>query len=102
LPPHIEYIHIKDAIYEDSGNVLCGTGDGQIESILKQAIDRGYKGFLTLEPHLVVFDSLKDLELEHSTETIQNTVAKDGAEGYKMQYEALLKILSNIEQEENA
>lgn len=102
LTPHIEYIHIKDAVYEDSVNVLCGTGDGQIESILKQAIDRGYEGFLTLEPHLVVFDSLKDLELEHSTETIQNTVAKDGAEGYKMQYEALLKILSNIEQEENA
>nr|WP_318757965.1 hypothetical protein [Staphylococcus sp. KG4-3]MDW8561514.1 hypothetical protein [Staphylococcus sp. KG4-3] len=43
----IEYIHIKDAVYKDSINVVCGTGDGQIESILKQAITSGYKGFLT-------------------------------------------------------
>ncbi|MEP9851918.1 sugar phosphate isomerase/epimerase family protein [Staphylococcus aureus] len=102
LSHHIEYIHIKDAVYKDNVNVLCGSGDGQIKSILKQIFNSGYKGFLTLEPHLVVFDSLKDLELEHSTDTIQNSVAKDGAEGYKMQYEALLKILSKIEKEENA
>ncbi|MGO3112327.1 MAG: sugar phosphate isomerase/epimerase family protein [Staphylococcus saprophyticus] len=56
LSNHIEYIHIKDAVYEDSINVVRGTGDGQIASILKQAIDGGYQGFLTLEPHLVVFD----------------------------------------------
>ena len=58
LSNHIEYIHIKDAVYEDSINVVCGTGDGQIASILKQAIDGGYQGFLTLEPHLVVFDAI--------------------------------------------
>ncbi|PHK49390.1 sugar phosphate isomerase/epimerase family protein [Staphylococcus edaphicus] len=101
LLPYIEYIHIKDAVYEDSINVVCGTGDGQIESILTQAINGGYQGFLTLEPHLVVFDAIKDLELEHATETIQNTAAKNGAEGYQMQYEALLDILKNIEQKEN-
>lgn len=101
LESDIEYIHIKDAVYKDSINVVCGTGDGQIESILKQAITSGYKGFLTLEPHLVVFDAIKDLEIEHSTETIQNTAAKDGAEGYQIQYEALLEILKNIENKEN-
>lgn len=58
LSNHIEYIHIKDAVYEDSINVVCGTSDGQIASILKQAIDGGYQGFLTLEPHLVVFDAI--------------------------------------------
>src|SRR5699024_7407218 len=101
LSDYIEYIHIKDAVYKDNVNVLCGTGDGQIESILTQIFKAGYKGFLTLEPHLVVFDSIKDLELEHSTETIQNSVAKDGAEGYKMQYEALLQILANINKKGN-
>ncbi|MBB2507853.1 hypothetical protein G5S33_01245 [Staphylococcus cohnii subsp. cohnii] len=101
LSDDIAYIHIKDAVYKDNFNVLCGTGDGQIESILVQFFESGYQGFLTLEPHLVVFDAIKDLELEHSTETIQNSAAKDGAEGYKMQYEALLKILSNINKKEN-
>lgn len=101
LSDYIEYIHIKDAVYKDNVNVLCGTGDGQIESILTQIFKAGYKGFLTLEPHLVVFDSINDLELEHSTETIQNSVAKDGAEGYKMQYEALLQILANINKKGN-
>ncbi|MCY1038557.1 sugar phosphate isomerase/epimerase [Staphylococcus nepalensis] len=101
LSDYIEYIHIKDAVYKDNVNVLCGTGDGQIESILTQIFKADYKGFLTLEPHLVVFDSIKDLELEHSTETIQNSVAKDGAEGYKMQYEALLQILANINKKGN-
>lgn len=101
LSDDIAYIHIKDAVYKDNVNVLCGTGDGQIESILVQFFESGYQGFLTLEPHLVVFDAIKDLELEHSTETIQNSAAKDGAEGYKMQYEALLKILSNINNKEN-
>ena len=101
LSDDIAYIHIKDAVYKDNVNVLCGTGDGQIESILVQFFESGYQGFLTLEPHLVVFDAIKDLELEHSTETIQNSAAKDGAEGYKMQYEALLKILSNINKKEN-
>ena len=101
LSDDIAYIHIKDAVYKDNVNVLCGTGDGQIESILVQFFESGYQGFLTLEPHLVVFDAIKDLELEHSTETIQNSAAKDGAEGYKMQYEALLKILSSINKKEN-
>ncbi|MGW9814936.1 sugar phosphate isomerase/epimerase family protein [Staphylococcus cohnii] len=101
LSDDIAYIHIKDAVYKDNFNVLCGTGDGQIESILTQFFESGYQGFLTLEPHLVVFDAIKDLELEHSTETIQNSAAKDGAERYKMQYEALLKILSNINKKES-
>lgn len=101
LADHIKYIHIKDAVYENNTNVVCGKGNGQIKSILQQAIDQGYTGFLTLEPHLVVFDSIKDLEIKHSTDTIQNVV-NDGAEGYKMQYDALLEILADIETKENA
>ncbi|MCG7339616.1 sugar phosphate isomerase/epimerase [Staphylococcus sp. ACRSN] len=99
LAPYVEYIHIKDAVYKDNVNVICGNGDGEIQSILKQFFKNGYSGFLTLEPHLVVFDSIKDLEIEHSTETIQNVAAKDGAEGYQIQYEALLAILKQLEQE---
>ncbi|OLS40586.1 sugar phosphate isomerase/epimerase [Bacillus sp. MRMR6] len=97
LKGEIVYIHIKDAVTADSQNVVCGTGEGKIPEILAQFIASGYKGFLTLEPHLVLFDSLKDLELEDATEVIKNNKGLDGAGGYKLQYEALLDILKKME-----
>lgn len=97
LKKHVVYIHIKDAVYTDNENVLCGTGDGKIEELLKQAIcDEGYEGFLTLEPHLVLFDTLASLETEAAENVIKENKAKDGAEGYSMQYHALLDILNRI------
>ncbi|MFP5109772.1 sugar phosphate isomerase/epimerase family protein [Neobacillus sp. C211] len=100
LKDEIFYIHIKDAVTSDSQNVVCGTGEGKIPELLAQFIKSGYKGFLTLEPHLVLFDSLKDLELEDATEIIKDNKGLDGAGGYKLQYEALLEILKTIESEE--
>ncbi|MDO3408409.1 sugar phosphate isomerase/epimerase family protein [Saccharibacillus sp. CPCC 101409] len=97
LKPHIAYIHIKDAVSTDRENVLCGAGEGQIPSILAQAIAGGYTGFLTLEPHLVLFDSLKDLELEPAEHVIKDNKGLDGAGGYRLQYEALKAILKQIE-----
>ncbi|MCM3114453.1 sugar phosphate isomerase/epimerase [Neobacillus sp. MER 74] len=99
LKDEIVYIHIKDAVTQTSQNVVCGTGDGKIPQVLAQFIKNGYKGFLTLEPHLVLFDSLKDLELEDATEIIKDNKGLDGAGGYKFQYEALLDILKEIESE---
>jgi sugar phosphate isomerase/epimerase len=100
LEDEVIYIHIKDAVTTDSQNVVCGTGEGKIPEILSQAIRSGYKGFLTLEPHLVLFDSLKDLELEEATEIIKDNKGLDGAGGYKLQYDALIEILKKIESEE--
>lgn len=99
LKDEVVYIHIKDAVATDSQNVVCGTGEGKIYEILSQAIHNGYKGFLTLEPHLVLFDSLKDLELEEATEVIKDNKGLDGAGGYKLQYDSLLKMLKQIESE---
>ena len=99
LSHYVDYIHIKDAVYKDNLNVVCGTGDGQIAAILKQFFNNGYCGFLTLEPHLVLFDSIKDLEIEHSTETIKNAAAQTGSEAYQIQYNALLEILKELEEE---
>lgn len=97
LKDFIAYIHIKDAVSSDNDNVPCGTGEGKIEEILRQAIkEDGYEGFLTLEPHLVIFDSLKDLEIKDTSEIIKEAKAKDGADGYRIQYEALTNILNNI------
>ncbi len=96
LKDYVDYIHIKDAIYNDNQNVVCGSGDGQIEEILRDLMARGYEGFLTLEPHLVQFDSLKSLELEDVSEIIKEDKAENGFEGFKMQLEALTNILNKI------
>lgn len=101
LKDEIVYIHIKDAVTTDSQNVVCGTGEGKLPELLAQFIRSGYKGFLTLEPHLVLFDSLKDLELEDATEVIKDNKGLDGEGGYKLQYESLLEIIKKIESEEN-
>ena len=97
LKEHVAYIHIKDAVAGKNENVLCGTGDGKIAQILKKAItEDGYEGFLTLEPHLVLFATLQSLEVVDATEVISENKAKDGAEGYTMQYNALCQILKAI------
>ena len=100
LKDEVVYIHIKDAVTTGNQNVVCGTGEGKIPELLSQFMKAGYKGFLTLEPHLVLFDSLKDLELEDAAEIIKDNKGLDGAGGYKLQYEALLEILNKIESEE--
>lgn len=97
LHEHVVYIHIKDAVTDDNENVVCGTGEGKIAELLKRAIvDEGYEGFLTLEPHLVLFDSLASLETTDAKNIIKEDKAKDGAEGYKMQYDALCEILNKF------
>lgn len=99
LQPYVAYIHIKDAVSTDNENVVCGTGEGKIETLLDRAINKeGYSGFLTLEPHLVLFDSLASLETTEAENIIKENKAKDGAEGYAMQYHALCEILKNIQQ----
>lgn len=97
LKDTVAYIHIKDAVSTDKENVVCGTGEGKIKEILSQAInEEGYEGFLTLEPHLVLFDALASLETTAAENIIKENKAKDGAEGYTMQYRALSDILDAI------
>ena len=52
LKPHTVHIHIKDALREGGKVVPAGEGDGHLPEILKDAWDSGYRGFLSLEPHL--------------------------------------------------
>ena len=97
LKDSVAYIHIKDAVSTDKENVVCGTGEGKIKEILSQAIrEEGYEGFLTLEPHLVLFDALASLETTAAENIIKENKAKDGVEGYTMQYRALCEILDQI------
>ena len=61
LAPYIEYIHIKDAFY-DTRIVLAGQGEGKVFEILSAYNKYTDKDtFLTMEPHLTVFDGLNKL-----------------------------------------
>jgi sugar phosphate isomerase/epimerase len=54
LKPYTEHIHVKDAKMGANQMVPAGEGDGDIPEILKDAYASGYRGFVTMEPHLKV------------------------------------------------
>jgi sugar phosphate isomerase/epimerase len=58
LRPHIEYVHAKDAMAETSTVVTVGAGDGELVETLTALRDDGYRGVVSLEPHLTSTDSL--------------------------------------------
>lgn len=53
LAPYTTHVHIKDAVMAEKRVVPAGEGDGQVPELLRALRERGYRGFLTLEPHLV-------------------------------------------------
>ena len=60
-----DYMHIKDAIMETCQVVPAGKGEGMIADILKDYSENSScDRFLTLEPHLTVFDGLQSLQQE--------------------------------------
>ena len=67
LAPYTEYMHIKDARFSDGFVVPPGTGDGCLKELLARFKKKDGKRFLTLEPHLRVFDGLASLEKEGGT-----------------------------------
>ena len=69
LKPYVAHVHIKDAVAVDRRGLspyperipeerlmdsvrLPGEGQGEVRSILRALSTQGYKGFLTVEPHL--------------------------------------------------
>ena len=56
-PERVVYMHIKDALVKEKKIVPAGEGDGQIPEIFADLGERGYTGYLSLEPHLVVAES---------------------------------------------
>ena len=62
LQKYITYMHIKDALLADGSVVPCGAGDGTVADILDR-LD-GTEMYLSVEPHLTVFDGLSALQDE--------------------------------------
>jgi sugar phosphate isomerase/epimerase len=52
LADYTTHIHIKDALFDGGAVRPAGQGDGAIPELLHALTERGYRGFLTLEPHL--------------------------------------------------
>ncbi len=54
LRDRVTHFHIKDYDSKTHKNVPAGMGEGQIPTLLADAVSRGYQGFCVLEPHLVI------------------------------------------------
>ncbi len=47
------HLHIKDWVKGEEHGRVAGTGEGRIPEVLAEAVQMGYDGFATLEPHLL-------------------------------------------------
>ncbi len=86
----IEYIHIKDARLEDGTVVPAGHGDGHVEAILRKLDEKGYAGFLSLEPHLAEFATLASLEQDE----VKMEKKNEGVWAYSTAHAALVELLA--------
>lgn len=94
LAPYIEYIHIKDAFY-DTRIVPAGEGEGKVFEILSAYNKYTDKDtFLTMEPHLTVFDGLNKLSNMDDIK-VQNAYATP-EEAFNTAVAALRGILERI------
>ncbi len=91
LKDYVVYIHIKDAVAH--GKIVpAGYGSGHIEELLRAFEQAGYRGFLSLEPHLGHFAGLDALQ---SDTTVVNE-DKSGPDTFKLAQDSLMKILDRI------
>ncbi len=88
LEPYITYVHVKDAIKKDGEVVLPGDGNGNVTKIFGFLEQKGYQGFLSLEPHLFHFSGLEKLE---SGEIVKKE--KNGIAAYKAAYHRLVELI---------
>ncbi len=91
LSDYIEYMHIKDS-KEDGTIVPAGVGNGNVEFILKSLKEKGYNGFVSLEPHLGTFAGLENLETGDEMLKLE----KSSVEKYELAYDALKKIIDRL------
>ena len=91
LEKYITYMHVKDALMQDGSVVPCGAGDGDVGRIL-DALD-GEGMYLSVEPHLTVFEGLKDLQ----GEDLKHRYAyPDGFTAFQAAVSALKQTLTDI------
>lgn len=95
LKDDIAYIHVKDAIWGIGKVVPAGMGDGNVSAILKDLYANGYKGFLSIEPHLFNFVGFASLEKGKEKPEADKKVLS-GFEAFSLAHEALCEILKTV------
>ena len=98
LKPYVEYVHVKDAQWGTGAVVPAGQGDGHVKEILTDLTGGGWKGFLSLEPHLTDFAGLAALEQDPQ----KRGSALDGKSAWKLALDSLQEILAGIPQAKEA
>ena len=93
------YVHIKDAIYSEQTIVPAGEGEGKLAMVLDR-VDKATDDaiYLTLEPHLHIFDAYKDID-EH--ELKGKYVFKTNREAFDFAANALKSLLRSLGFERN-
>jgi sugar phosphate isomerase/epimerase len=74
--PHLDTLHIKDAIEGEGKVVPAGEGEGQVLETLKYLVGEGWSGPLTLEPHLQAAGPLGGFSGEQLFEVATNALRK--------------------------
>lgn len=58
VKPYMAHVHVKDGRWvkekNDAEYTFPGEGDGQTERIMKDLVDTGYNGYISIEPHVAV------------------------------------------------
>ena len=88
------YMHIKDAIFEQQMIVPAGEGEGKVGEVIEKinkATDEVI--YLTLEPHLHIFDAYKDID-EH--ELKGKYVFKTNREAFDFAATTLKNLLTSL------
>lgn len=93
LKPYISYIHVKDALWDTGEVVPAGLGDGNVKEILKDLNESGFKGYLSLEPHLSDFIGFSSLEGTGKKTLLKDGKKLSGFEAYELAYNSLLDVL---------
>ncbi len=93
LKPWIEYVHIKDATAEKA---ICpaGEGIGHIREILADCKSLDRDMFVTLEPHLRVFDGLNNLS--NMDDIVMRYQYNSSQEAFTAAYDALQAIIKSL------
>ena len=96
---NLAYLHIKDAIYDSQIIVPAGDGEGRIAEVL-DIVNKSTDGvvYLTLEPHLFLFDAYKLID-EH--ELKGKYTFKNNSESFDFAANALKSLLKDNRYERN-
>ena len=92
LAPYVEYMHVKDALY-DGTVVVAGSGDGQLRSVIGKYLAGG-GDVITCEPHLKHFSGLENLE--HGEKTVIGNTFSTKIEAFDAGVNATKSIIGEL------